>query len=59
MGHALREIKKRHQGQKLSDGKTFGGKGRMTDNFIDKIKNNYGYAIENNTGDKRAMQYSI
>ena len=59
MGHALWKLKKRHQGKKLSDGKTFGSKDRMTDNIIDKIQNYYGYAIRNNSGDKKAMQDSI
>ena len=30
MGTALREPKKKHSGQKLSDGKTIGGQGRLT-----------------------------
>ena len=59
MGHALRGLKKRHQGQKLSNGKTFDRKDRMTDNITDKIQNYYGYAIRNNSGDKKTMQNSI
>ena len=31
----------------------------MTDNIIDKIQNYYGYAIRNNSSDKKAMQDSI
>ena len=48
MGIALQELKRKHKGMKLHDGKTIGGKGRLTDVIIDKIQNYYGQAIRDN-----------
>ena len=45
---ALRELKRKHKGMKLHDGKKIGGKGRLTDVIIDKIQNYYGQAITDN-----------
>ena len=59
MGHGLWELKKRQQGQKLSDGKPFGSKDCVTGNVLDKIQNYYGYVILSNSGDKKAIQDSI
>ena len=39
MGTALRELKRKNKGMKLNDGKTIGGKGRLTNVIIDKIQN--------------------
>ena len=39
MGPGLRELKRKRKGKKLSDGKELGGKGRLTDNIINKIQN--------------------
>ena len=39
-------IMKYFHGQKLSDGKTIGGAGRLTDNLINLLHNYYGDAID-------------
>lgn len=59
MGSGLREFKRKNRGMKLSDGKTVGGKGRLTDKIIDKIQNYYGEAIRNNSGNLEGMKASI
>ena len=59
MGSGLREYKHKKRGIKLSDGKTAGGKGRLTDVIIDKIQNYYGEAIRNNSGDLNSMKNAI
>lgn len=59
MGSALRTFKKDHKGRKLADGKTVGGKGRLTDKVIDKIQNYYGNAIRRNAGDLKQMKNDI
>ena len=48
MGAALRELVSRHRGEKLSDGKTIGGTGRLTAN---SLQNYYGDVIRKNAGD--------
>ncbi|KAK3917313.1 Replicase polyprotein 1ab, partial [Frankliniella fusca] len=45
MGTRLRALKKAMRGQKLSDGKTIGGAGRLTDKRIDQLSTYYGNAI--------------
>ena len=55
----LRKLKRKQKGEKLSDGKVLGGKGRLTDKVIGKIQNNYGEAVQNSTGDIERMQSSI
>ena len=50
IGTALRNLKVQHRGQKLSDGKTIGGVGRLTDNRINSLQNYYGDAIRRNKG---------
>jgi len=54
MGSNLRTFKK--SGKKLDDGLGIGGRGRLTDAFIDKLQNNYGAAIRNNSGDLQGIQ---
>ena len=44
------------KGKKLSDGKTVGGKGRLTGKVIDKMQNYYGKAIRGNKGDLNGMK---
>lgn len=39
LGSALRDLKQRYRGQKLSDGKTIGGAGRLTDALINSVQN--------------------
>ena len=57
MGTALRELKRKSKGILLAD-KTIGGKGRLTDVYIDSIQNYYGQAISNNN-DIVSMQNAI
>ena len=45
METGLRELKRKRKGEKLSDGKVLGGKGRLTVKIIDKIQNYYREAI--------------
>ena len=59
LGTALRKYKKDNKGKKLSDGKTVGGKGRLTDKVIDKMQNYYRKAIRGNKGDLNGMKESI
>ena len=59
MGTALRDLKSRHTGQKLSDGKTIGGVGRLTDTLINSLQNYYGDAIRKSVGDLPKMVKSV
>ena len=45
MGTALRNLKLQYRGQKLADGKTIGGAGRLTDKTINSLQNYYGDGI--------------
>jgi hypothetical protein len=58
LGTALRKYKN-DKGKKLSDGKSVGGKGRLTDKVIDKRQNYYGKAIRGNKGNLEGMKSSI
>ena len=59
LGTALRNLKKEKKGQKLSDGKTIGGLGRLSDKLIDTLQTYYGMAIRNNCGNLQAMAKAI
>ena len=59
MGTSLREYKKWMRGKKLTDGKTVGGAGRLTDRVIDSIQNYYGKAIRANKGNLNGMDNDI
>lgn len=59
LGTALRKYKLSMKGKKLQDGKTVGGKGRLTDKIIDKMQNFFGQAIRNNSGFKERMKTDI
>lgn len=59
MGSRLRTMKKKVGTDKLSDGKTIGGRGRLTDALINKIQVYYGQAIRNNTDDLDRMKRAI
>ena len=59
MGSRLRAMKKQMGNTKLSDGKTIGGRGRLTDKRIDSLQVYYGKAIRNNTNSIAAMQNAI
>ena len=54
LGLGLRELKR-----KLSDGKVIGGKGRLTDETIDKMQNYFRKAIRNNVGNIESMENDI
>ena len=59
LGTALRKYKKDKKGGKLSDGKSVGGKGRLTDKIIYQMQNYYGKAIRENKGNLAGMKQSI
>ena len=59
MGTALRNLKTKYRGQKLPDGKTIGGVGRLTDARINSLQNYYGDAIRRNKGDLDGMVKSV
>ena len=59
MGSGLREFKRKHRGLKLSDNMVVGGKGRLTEQVIDKIQNYYGEAIRNNAGNIELLETAI
>ena len=63
LGTALRSLKATYKGRKLSDGKTIGGVGRLTDHLINSLQNYYGDVICRNTDNLgnmvRAMQASL
>ena len=59
METALRNLKVQHRGQKLSDGKTIGGAGRLTDRLINTLQNYYGDAIRRNKGDLEQMMKAV
>ena len=48
VGNRLRNLKKNVKG--------FGGRGRLTNNIIDKLQNYYSMAIRQNSGDLNAMR---
>ena len=51
--------KSKNRGRKLSDGKTIGGKGRLTDNIVNSIQNYYGQTIRSNIGNLKATQGTV
>jgi hypothetical protein len=51
VGTALRKLKKENKG--------LGGKGKLTDSFIDKLQNYYGIAIRSNPGNLEAMKKAV
>ena len=59
MGTNLRNLKKSLSGKKLSDGKTISGRGRLTDQKIDKLQIFYGLAIRRNKGDIENMKKEV
>lgn len=58
MGGRLRR-KKDMKGKKLSDGKTIGGRNRLTDNLNDTFQRYYGKALRENKGDHQNMQKAV
>ncbi|GFT22245.1 uncharacterized protein TNCV_3272671 [Trichonephila clavipes] len=59
MGTRLRKLILVYSKKKLSDGKTVGGKGRLTDSLIDKLANYYGNAIRCNSTSVKEMRKAI
>ena len=59
MGSNLRNYKKNMKSKKLCDGFGVGGRGRLTDLFVDKLQNYYGAAIRNNPSNLQGMQDAI
>ncbi|GFU90224.1 uncharacterized protein TNCV_3874281 [Trichonephila clavipes] len=59
MGTRLRKLKLVYSKKKLSDGKTIGGKGRLTDSLIDKLAHYYGNAIRCNSTSVKEMRQAI
>ncbi|GFT83473.1 uncharacterized protein TNCV_232351 [Trichonephila clavipes] len=59
MGTRLRKLKLVYSKKKLSDGKTIGGIGRLTDSVIDKLAHYYGNAIRCNSTSVKEMRKAI
>ncbi|GFV66806.1 hypothetical protein TNCV_3724461 [Trichonephila clavipes] len=59
MGTRLRKLILVYSKKKLSDGKTIGGKGRLTDSLIDKLAHYYGNAIRCNSTRVKEMLKAI
>lgn len=59
MGSRLRKLCKDMKGVKLSDNKIIRGKGRLTDDTIDKLQNYYGLAIRRNVNSVESMTKDI
>ncbi|GFW39672.1 uncharacterized protein TNCV_3188431 [Trichonephila clavipes] len=59
MGTRLRKLKLVYSKNKLSDGKTIGGKGRLTDSLIDKLAHYYGNAIRCNSTSVKEIRKAI
>ncbi|GFU96814.1 uncharacterized protein TNCV_3275751 [Trichonephila clavipes] len=59
MGTRLRKLILVYSKKKLSDGKTIGGKGRLTDSLIDKLAHLYGNAIRCNSTSVKEMRKAI
>lgn len=59
LGSRLRKLKKDFRGQKLGDGKTISGKGRLTDKEIDNLQCYYGMAIRRNANKLEEMRQDV
>ncbi|GBM73325.1 hypothetical protein AVEN_216071-1 [Araneus ventricosus] len=59
MGTRLRKLKKDMKRKKLADGKTIGGRGRLTDELIKKLTTYYGNAIRKNKNNLFSMRKDI
>ncbi|GFX92649.1 uncharacterized protein TNCV_4087541 [Trichonephila clavipes] len=59
MGSRLRKLKSSLGKKKLSDGKTIGGKGRLTDVVINRLTTFYGSAIRGNPKNVHEMRQAI
>jgi hypothetical protein len=59
MGARLRKRKQEIKGKKLGDGKSISGKGRLTDDLINKLTLYYGNAIRKHSDSVKDMQRAI
>ena len=59
LGTALRKLKAQYHGQRLSDGKSIGGAGRLTDSLINSLQNYYGSAIRQGKGNVQEMTKAV
>ena len=59
MGKKLRDLKKYAKGKKLADGKSIGGRGRLTDTEINKIQAYYGNAIRGNVNNLVGIRAAV
>eukprot|EP00112_Aurelia_sp_Birch-Aquarium-sp1_P015936 Seg357.6 transcript_id=Seg357.6/GoldUCD/mRNA.D3Y31 product="hypothetical protein" protein_id=Seg357.6/GoldUCD/D3Y31 len=59
MGSRLRSLKKSCGKEKLADGKSIGGKGRLTDKLIDSLQVYYGKAIRGNSHSLPEMKGAV
>lgn len=59
MGSRLRKLKQKMGKEKLEDGKTLGGRGRLTFAAISEIQNYYGLAIRRNVHSLEAMKMAV
>ena len=59
LGTALRKVKTKYAGQKLSDGKSIGGFGRLTADRIDRLQTYYGLAIRRHKNDLEGMKKEV
>ena len=59
MGGRLRRKKRDLKGKKLTDGKTIGGRGRLSDSLIDTFQRYYGKALRQNKGDLPGMEKAV
>jgi hypothetical protein len=59
MGSRLRRLKTAQKGVKLADGRSLGGKNRLTDGVVDLLQKYYGLAIRRNVDDIKKMKKAI
>ena len=59
MGTNLFNLKKSYRGRTLLDGKTMGGRGRLTDDRIKRFQQYYGKAIRSNLGNVANMRNAV
>ncbi|GFX34111.1 hypothetical protein TNCV_1698591 [Trichonephila clavipes] len=59
MGSRLWKLKALWEEKKLSDEKTIGGKGRLTDAVINKFTTSYGNAIRDNSQNVNEMRQTV
>ena len=59
LGTDLREVKKKNKCDKLEDGKSVGGKNRLTNQVIDRMQNYGGHATRAHSGDIEGMRMAI